>query len=359
MVQYLQTRGITRVVWIDPYPVRLPSWRDLGRPPTLRHRERAAHGAVTVITPRALPVEPFAVGRALNGWLSHAALVRRLRVVTHADTLVVGIGRPSHLALSAVEALPAARRFYDAMDDVPAFYRGAAARAAARSEAAIASRVDVVLASAAALQQKFSDLAGPVRLVPNACDVTALPSVAATVALRVAARMQPASAVFVGTIGAWFDWSLVRQLAASMPAMRIDLIGPCHARPSQPPPANVRLLGELPHDDAMRHAAAATVGLIPFVLDRVTASVDPLKYYEYRALGLSVLSSRFGAMATRTPSDGVWFTDVADGAAAAVHAARQCSTTAHLTAALTAARDAHDWTARFDACGLPSLVIPG
>lgn len=359
MVRYLQTRGVTRVVWIDPYPVRLPSWRDLRRPHTRIHRERPANGAVTVITPRALPVEPFAVGRAVNDWLSHAALLRRLRAMTHPDTLVVGIGRPSHLAVTAIASLPAARRFYDAMDDVPAFYQGAAASAVARSEAAIAARVDVVLASAVSLQEKFANPSVPVRLVPNACDVPALPSVAATVALRMTSRMRPATAVFVGTIGAWFDWALVCRLATSMSDLTIDIIGPCHARPAQPLPPNVRLLGELPHDDAMRHAAAATIGLIPFVLNTVTASVDPLKYYEYRALGLPVLSSRFGTMAARTAVDGVWFADTPDGAGAAVRAARVSATTADLTADLTAARNAHDWSARFDACELPRLLIPG
>ena len=49
MVRYLQTRGVTRVVWIDPYPVRLPSWRDLRRPHTRIHRERPANGAVSAI----------------------------------------------------------------------------------------------------------------------------------------------------------------------------------------------------------------------------------------------------------------------------------------------------------------------
>jgi hypothetical protein len=37
--------------------------------------------------------------------------------------------------------------------------------------------------------------------------------------------------------------------------------------------------------------------------------VDPVKYYEYRALGLPVLSTRFGEMSHRNATDGVYFWD--------------------------------------------------
>jgi len=51
------------------------------------------------------------------------------------------------------------------------------------------------------------------------------------------------------------------------------------------------------------------VGLIPFANNDVTAYVDPVKYYEYRALGLPVLSTRFGEMTHRGAADGVYFWD--------------------------------------------------
>jgi hypothetical protein len=51
------------------------------------------------------------------------------------------------------------------------------------------------------------------------------------------------------------------------------------------------------------------VGLIPFANNEVTAYVDPVKYYEYRAMGLNVLTTRFGEMNQRNASDGVYFWD--------------------------------------------------
>ena len=55
--------------------------------------------------------------------------------------------------------------------------------------------------------------------------------------------------------------------------------------------------------------ATFSVGLIPFKLSRLTASVDPIKYYEYRSLGLPVISTRFGEMALRDEETAVWLID--------------------------------------------------
>jgi hypothetical protein len=51
------------------------------------------------------------------------------------------------------------------------------------------------------------------------------------------------------------------------------------------------------------------VGLIPFKETPLTSSVDPIKYYEYRALGLPVVSTAFGEMAFRRGCDDVYVID--------------------------------------------------
>jgi hypothetical protein len=77
--------------------------------------------------------------------------------------------------------------------------------------------------------------------------------------------------------------------------------------------------------------------------------VDPVKYYEYRGMGLPVLTTRFGQMASRAESDGVYAVDGPQGIAAAATAAL-----AHRTDADTVARfrAENDWAARLEAAGL-------
>ena len=86
----------------------------------------------------------------------------------------------------------------------------------------------------------------------------------------------------MGTIGSWFDWELVIALAKSSPKIEFRLIGPVYVR-SPALPHNVRLEQALPHTEALHAMTQFNVGLIPFMRNALTACVDPIKYYEYRA----------------------------------------------------------------------------
>ena len=59
------------------------------------------------------------------------------------------------------------------------------------------------------------------------------------------------------------------------------------------------------------------VGLIPFKRTELTAYVDPIKYYEYRAMGLPVLSTDFGEMHFHQREPGVFIADASSVAAQA------------------------------------------
>ena len=114
---------------------------------------------------------------------------------------------------------------------------------------------------------------------------------------------------YLGVIDRWFDWALVTDLARRYPHARIQLIGPQHSPPPGMLPDNVQCLSPVPQHQVYQAMAQFDVGLIPFVLNDVTRYVDPVKYYEYRALGLPVLTTRFGEMAHRGIEDGVHFWD--------------------------------------------------
>jgi hypothetical protein len=57
---------------------------------------------------------------------------------------------------------------------------------------------------------------------------------------------------------------------------------------------------------ALKRMATFSLGLIPFKRNRLTASVDPIKYYEYRGLGLPIISTDFGEMSLRKNVAGVY-----------------------------------------------------
>ena len=127
----------------------------------------------------------------------------------------------------------------------------------------------------------------------------------------VEAHQKPPIWGFVGAIDQWFDWALIealsQTLASQNPDAQIHLIGPLNHLPPTPLRSNVKLLPAISQDQVYARLASFSVGLIPFKSCEITDYVDPVKYYEYRAMGLPVLSSAFGEMRQRKQEECVFF----------------------------------------------------
>jgi hypothetical protein len=148
-------------------------------------------------------------------------------------------------------------------------------------------------------------------------------------------------------VGHWFDWDLVRRIAAAHRDGEVRIVGPVHLRHSSDMPGNVRLLGECPQEAAVAHLQEFRCGLIPFRRTPLTAAVDPIKYYEYRAMGLPVVSTRFGQMEGRGGEPGVFLTDGID-----IAPARRALRHVADPAEVARFRAGNDWTVRFDRASL-------
>jgi hypothetical protein len=344
------SRG-AEVLWFDPYPTRLPTPADLAR---LRHGTLPPAPPVPawlhVVRPRALPIEPLPVSGWVNRLLWADALARARAFAAGGPTLLV-LGKPALFALQLVHALERCGTLYDAMDDFPAFYRGLSRWAMRCRERRLARRVDALWASSSALQQHWHGVRGDAQRVLNGLDAALLPTPRER-------RADAAPRVFgyVGTMAAWFDWSAIDALARARPLDRVRLIGPRFEPPPPGLPANVELLPPCDHAQALRAMNAFDVGLIPFKRNALTAGVDPIKYYEYRALGLPVLSSAFGEMQRRGDEAGVFLYDECpDGIASSVAAAARAACGVARTAEPEAGyAGRHAWSARFDAAWLPA-----
>lgn len=305
-VHWFHQRFGGEVLWIDPGPSRLPRRTDWPRllklfqpnglvlGPPWRHDPWLHHAAVT-----ALPVEPFAWGRWLNRHLWRNVLAQADAFVTP-DTVLV-LGKPCALSLALVQRFPLQRCIFDAMDHMPGFCVGVSRQWMVQAEQDLASQVNALWASSHALASHHQAHAGKLSLVLNA-----LTQPPATAPVR---RLGAPVLGYLGVVDRWFDWRLLLSLAQARPDVTIRLVGPIHSRPAGPLPSNVQCLPPVPQQDVYKVMAGFDVGLIPFACNDVTAYVDPVKYYEYRALGLPVLSTRFGEMKHRNASDGVYFWD--------------------------------------------------
>ncbi len=345
-VEAARSFGLEKVYWVEPYPRRLPRWTDLRR-----MRSQGAYSplgeSVTVLPVPALPIEPLPGGTALNSSLLWRGVWRELIRFVDDGPTVLAIGGPSRLALAALGRLPVVASLYDAMDDFPEFYSGVSRSAMQRTERQIVAQVDLVIASSTRLAQKFEGLSVPVETVLNASGIRECPP-------RNADRPARKVLGYAGCIANWFDWPLVVQLAESVPDMDVELVGPCLTPPQRPLPPNIRMHGGCDHRSLHAHLNRFTAGLIPFCINRVTASVDPIKYYDYRAFGLPVLSTNFGEMAYRQSEDNVFFMDRGADLRAIVAAAISQTIPWHSTASF---RRSNRWEERFASAGMLRALL--
>lgn len=352
-VEWFHARTGAAVLWVDPYPTRLPAVGDLVRlRDKLRRRGRQANPTgsvspewISVLSPRAIPVEPLPGAGLVNRPL-WSGLMKSMDDFVGGGPCVLVVAKPSELAVQALRRYRHLPSWYDAMDDFPAFYEGLARAAMERREGEVASLVSRLSVSSTALAERFAAHRGKLEVARNACAMESLPAVSAL-------QRNSGDVVlgYVGTIGKWFDWQGVMRLAKDSPSAKVRLVGPVYIPVPNDLPPNVELHPACSHADAIRAMQGFTAGLIPFRRMDLTRSVDPIKYYEYRALGLPVISSRFGEMEYRCDEPGVFILDenTSESTAALVAAAARFHASHD-----EIARFRHDncWEARFDALSM-------
>lgn len=162
----------------------------------------------------------------------------------------------------------------------------------ARGEAALLRGAAAVVACSPELvRRKSADRVGAIELIPNAVDVAAYRS-----PRRRPADLPPAAALYVGTLHTdRLDVDLcVRTASALVGHGRLVLVGPDalpHADDQRLRDAGVLILGPRAHEDVIAYLQHADVLVVPHVVTPFTDSLDPIKLYEYAAVGRPVVAT--------------------------------------------------------------------
>jgi glycosyltransferase involved in cell wall biosynthesis len=176
---------------------------------------------------------------------------------------------------------------YDVVDDWKAFQEvGQAGWYDEEFEAHLIRNADLILAVNAKLRDKIRGIADvEVKIIPNA--------VKRGIEIVEHERVLERGAVTLGYFGylsrAWFDWGLIREVGLQQPEWRIYLIGYGEDVARQSIPANVAYLGKQPQGALGAFAANWDVAIVPFKSGAVAVGADPIKTYEYLAMGLPVV----------------------------------------------------------------------
>src|SRR5262249_30538860 len=247
------------------------------------------------------------------------------------------------------DALEPSRVVYHCVDDIAA-QEGIDEVSFAAAERRFAARADLVIASAPALAERMRALNGNVLYAPNVADTAAFAAALEPGPVDAALGALPEPLiVFTGAIAAKkLDIELLVGLAATRRDWSIALVGPVGlgdpgtdvgALDAEP---NIHLLGARPYaalPDVLRGAQAA---LIPYRASALTASIFPMKVYEYLAAGLPVVATPLPAL------EGVAEIAIAADAPATVAALERAVADDDdaARAARSAAAAAHSWDTR-------------
>lgn len=178
---------------------------------------------------------------------------------------------------------------YDVMDDLANF--DFAPEGMRDREAALIERADVVFAGGRTLYEHRRSAGAKVHCFPSGVEVDRF--AALTGPHPIPAMLRGPVFAYIGVIDERLDYALIAALADAYPNGHVLLAGPVvkvdPALLAQR--ANVHYTGRMPYDMLPSLLAGVDVALMPFAINRATASISPTKTLEYFAARTPVVST--------------------------------------------------------------------
>ena len=287
----LQADPRLRILFVEP-PADPLHDLSAGRRPQSARRARATGDSDRLWTLRPIKLLPRRIDARADSRIAHAIVAAAQRL-GFTDP-VLWINDPGLAELVEITGWPA---LYDITDDWLAADRTASELARlARHERLLLERASEVVVCSAELKRRKSALRPverhPIVLIPNAVDVAAYRR----------PRSRPddlpvgRTAVYAGTLHAdRFDVALTAQTARELAGdATVVLVGPNALTESAVETlvgSGVVLLGPRSPDELVGYLQHADALVVPHIVDAFTDSLDPIKLYEYQAVGRPVVST--------------------------------------------------------------------
>lgn len=156
-------------------------------------------------------------------------------------------------------------------------------------------RANIVTASARSLVARASPYAeSQIVFLPNGCDYEHF---------KQAQNKQPLGGVpftlkkpvigYIGAMAPWIDWCLIHTMAHFLPDYEFVLIGPLLLQTGMSlTSSNMHYLGPKSYEILPAYMSRFDFCLIPFALTEMTKGVNPIKFWEYLASGIPILSTQ-------------------------------------------------------------------
>jgi glycosyltransferase involved in cell wall biosynthesis len=100
---------------------------------------------------------------------------------------------------------------------------------------------------------------------------------------------------YIGALSDWVDFDIIKAISKEYPELSVVLIGPEFSSVKSEIEAlkqypNIFILGAKPYKILPSYLKAFDVSIIPFKINELTLSSNPIKFYEYISSGKNVIS---------------------------------------------------------------------
>lgn len=241
---------------------------------------KLARPKVSGITFRMLRTLPYQEKNPLIGFCSRCLNAAVLHGIGKFDLIYIGYPVYARYIPSGYQG----KVVYDCMDNHEFLYPDRKrVEKVLRQERRLMQSCSLLLVSSLWLKQKADMMAGMEKslLLRNA------PGIEAVYPPEASGKKAVYTLCYIGTIAEWFDYSLLAYSLECCSNIQYRLIGPCKNKKEIPGIFYSGVLGR----EYLGTAAMETDCLImPFVLNPLVEAVDPVKLYEYIALGKCIVS---------------------------------------------------------------------
>lgn len=160
-------------------------------------------------------------------------------------------------------------------------------------EKEVIKKSDIVIVSARNLVEQTQKLNKNVIYIPNGVDFTRFENINPEMPKEYKNITTP-KIVYIGAVDNWFDYELVLESASKMKEYSFIIIGPVNGKMQKILSGvdNIYLLGRKPHNKIPQYLMHSDIGIIPFIDNKLTKSIHPLKLYEYCSAGIPVIARR-------------------------------------------------------------------
>ena len=301
-MQHLTLRLLDRadVVWIDAIGHREPrlTLADLRRAARKilamfrRGPEGPARAVATGaqprrrVAPRVLPWHRNAVVARFNRWSLLRDIRRALAECPPRGPVVLVTGSPPSACVVGTAGEDAS--IYFCMDDF-LHLPGTSPEMLAPLEQRLLGQVDALVATARRLLDTKRPVSNRAYYLPQGVNYEHFATIRQ---IPADLRDLPRPIIgFAGGISAAVDAVTVRALANAYPTGSVVLVGPVVVDVESMKAPNVHFVGARSYEDLPAYVQAFDVGIVPYVENEWTRSVDPLKLLEYMAAGIPVVAS--------------------------------------------------------------------